>query len=1645
MGSNFLSGLSSQLESQYGVGESSSNALGIVQDGHTFVQPLLGNYAQFVKQPAERRYVESGFLRLDPFNVTPTPFEVLLQEPDLTVLVKKRAFSSLAENYRPDFMNQEERLYLKITKVLFQNKCRQIATFEKLSKIARIGQAAGQIDDQLMPLLISLVDSAQDDFSDYGNTETGGDFSSYNATANNQASQAFQQLTNVIDRIRKVYAFSPINDHTTWVADNTNIFKTTFAQGTGVIEITNAVSVNTTTSVNFSSGQFSVVISDPYKLMLVTSYDIEKAISDATNFVANKMLFQLGVDSLDKIAANKIQLLNDARSARGASAIEIITDPNNLSGQTVTAIIDFNGTMINFNYNATPGLSSLMANGGVTVSPTSFRGGPDAGDQGLDNNASATSPLTEVDLFCDAVSAIYSALDLRITAQTPFPVRQGDFQDPSGKTTIDLNYVRRKLMFHYGNKQIIQPMDQIHVYMSSKSQVDNRIMMGMQNMFNGLGYFQKLDTTVFDLTNQINTLLNPASSVDFRLEKSIFVGDQFPNQLWMIMRNTFVNDKSGTHVFAGIVDDAHEDYDASSGKYMVNISGKDNTEFFDFGTINLNPGVDTFAGPLYNPVTPFKTSFDNVTSYSTGQVPEFLDENKAILGSQSYNYGLIRHKSGRNFGKPATLQNMFVDKQISQDGTVRNILHLPDGLVYTWKQGIGTLTYNVSSFNATDPETIGQPPITTDPFAGQDIMNVISLLITGVPYNYATYYKAVTDSGNGSARDPQSGQDPAASFYDSITTSLTKNNLLWGGFIPFKSLTLDEETYKAMNDKQISILQQNNVVTTTLNQIQTQQQNLYIASAAQKAGALSSEAAATISNIQNTLVDLQLQLLNQLNPKKQALQTSLPITVAGSDVSYDPNQVSGNPSLSDPIVRAELRRELNFLTRRLSWQVRANEDRNLFIVDDSYDKDYDIINSGFQFKGGQNAIQLFSNQYTTVHEKIKTIADLLSLEVFCDTQGHIRVRPQQYNRMPSSVFYRMMQMKQIQGIQFYPKFLETLFFNQITALSDRLGTIELEIRLDGAVIGIADDASLAKAINSAGLDTGPFQFFSDTHGNVNDIPAVLDNSSPDQILAEIPTSFESALQAQGSLTAVFTAADRAKLVTNTFSSTGAVVATTLTNDYVNQLQTDIFHKSGQQVTTNNFILPQQTGVVIAAPASLVDVVSVTNDIAAKVADRQRVIKQLAGALKNAREAISLDSNPINAANSLLMPTLYGNQNVPEVFANMIEDETFDDYGPGSGTRYIIRDYQILRMQIAEVPPQYTMMEVQGQLDPLLPNGSLPPDFNSAFPQGGNALITAAAVDYDLWQMYGFRQMSAINAPYLSDPNNQCAPYAASLLSRARREILQGSVTISGNEFMQPGEVVYLESRGLLFYVETVSHSINFGSGFTTTLTLKYGHNPGEYIPTPLDVIGKVLYNNRDTGSSIVFQQSSSTNEVALGAIISNPSIGLDSSTNPTDAITSGNYGEFNLKVINNILYTGAGIIYRNQSTGSNLNPTIELRVFYDKNTGSVDSQLANAQSALKTILTGKAVTNVQAVSGPPPDNQIQFDPSIVIADASVSINISSTDESRSPSQKAVAAARNLAQEQSVTGPPGSPDPVTTAMMSYVIDCVLKLNPPASTN
>src|SRR5690242_9434423 len=98
---NFLSNLGDVLGQQFFVGDNLNKSAN------------LGSFAGKYDQSAQRSYTEQGSFRTRYANPVPKQLDILTQEPEATVLVKKRAFSSLAENFRPDLMDAEEMLFIR--------------------------------------------------------------------------------------------------------------------------------------------------------------------------------------------------------------------------------------------------------------------------------------------------------------------------------------------------------------------------------------------------------------------------------------------------------------------------------------------------------------------------------------------------------------------------------------------------------------------------------------------------------------------------------------------------------------------------------------------------------------------------------------------------------------------------------------------------------------------------------------------------------------------------------------------------------------------------------------------------------------------------------------------------------------------------------------------------------------------------------------------------------------------------------------------------------------------------------------------------------------------------------------------------------------------------------------------------------------------------------------------------------------------------------------------------------------------------------------------------------------------------------------------------------------------------------------------
>lgn len=1669
---SFLAQLADQLSSQFSLGQNDTHSLDSVIDGSNVRYGSLGDFAKDVDISAERRYVEEGYLRRDPYNTEPKQFEVLFQEPNATILLKKRMFSSVGDNFRPDYMNNDEKLYYKATRILFQNKCNQIAALEKLSKIAKITAAVGSVNEQLIPIIITLTDQLN-----YGGPLNNVPFSSglFGSLPDSNPYQTSKigQFASVVDKLRKVYAFNSSADYTTWITDNMDIFQSTLGQGTGVIEITNFTSLSTTTTLDLESGgSFSLTISDPYESTLITDYDIEIALSDATNLFYNHKIFQFGTQAANNVIQTTTAQLNAARAARNASPLTIMTDPNTLLGQRVTVIVDRLGKELAFDYNSSgsAGFPGLGGSGdSVSVAPEFLQGGSALGYDGLSTRANqslpgtsgirALIPQSELSLFQSLIAAIFNQLQMSANSQNAFQT-----------TNQDTNYARRKLRFNYSGQLIIQPMDVVHIYLTSKTREDNKILSGLNNMLSGVGILQNYNNTITDFANTFTSIFQPSGSIPLQLEKAVYVGPEFPNFLWSLMRTQFVTENEGCHVFAGLVDNAADNW--SDGHFTIDVRGRDQSLYFEQGKVNFKPGADVFNGAWFDPMTPFKSDFDTITSDAKNNTPELLDENKALLGDNGARTQ-IRKKLGPFAGANATVANIIDDRSVDPlTGLVTKTFYAPDGLVYTWREGIGVFTQAGLSTDVNDPNRVGNPNVFQEPFAGQDIMNTISLLITGTPYNFATFYKGVLGNPN-FGRDQQSGDDPAFAFMNSLTQQLRKNNTLWGNFVPFKSLTVDEQTYAKAQFNQFQIAKNNSILDNQIRQLQVlqQQSDLYtsISDYAPNLSTTDLNFISLTSQIQNLSSNINQTIANINTQQNQFYQQS------GKDPTFDPSDLidsNGTNQITDPQKRKQLRRQINYLTRRMSYDVRANEDKNLFIVDDSYDKDYDIL--AYE-QSINNNMKPWNNEFLSVKEKIIQVAKLLNLEVFCDTQGHIRVRPPQYNRMPSSVFYRMMYLKQTLNIQVFPSYLNQLFTDQLEGLRTQVEVLEDEIRLDCDILAIANglttnistDAVALSFINSGTNTTGdtgatsntgaPFNFLSDRgSGKIVDLSALIQQANPDVVQSQLPNGISdfSKVQQQAGIRQIFTNSTRFSTIDSALqaqqqASSGYATgsATVSNNTDANMLINRIQSKSGQQIAITDYIQTNAVNVkFVQLPANqAVDVFKVTGDLQDKISKRQQAVKSFYSTLKNTAEAKSLDSSK-TVSNQLLTPGGFGNSKVPEVFENMIEDETYDDYGPGSSSRYIIRRPQIKNISISANSPPYTTVEVQGILSPFMADPSTLPQALNFFPSNGNGLVTAMAIDYDMWRTYGFKGQSVVQVPFLNDPAKQCGPYAAMLLSLARRNIFRGSVTIMGNEYMQPGEVVFLEDRGMLFYVNSVRHNLNFATGFTTTLELTYGHMPGEYIPTTVDFIGKMIYKNSNDGTIVVQRQDNSSNELSLGALTlgsnyqSNPNASADAlntgGTNQTPNPTS----EFNSQISNNVLYMAAFLINRNNSGTSNDSITsIEIRVYADGDTAN--SNVSQFAQGLESYITGFA-------DGPKNfPSATASTPSTPISDASVDVvvvNMTDPTNKKSPSQKAWDLARNQVNNSTTAGSdPDNTLAVKNALYSYIVDVWL-INTPTKT-
>lgn len=1571
----------------FGVGE---NAPFNYKDELSYSQ--LGRFNNQVDKSQERNYLEDGFLR----GVRPKSLEILMQEPDITIVVKKRHFCSLVENYAPEKMSLEEKKYFSIVKKLFANKCQEIAAYERLTKIEKI-TSAGVINNNFFPVMLTSLDvlSKAGAFSDTDK-------------------QNFEQ-------IRQLISFSDSSNITDWsVYDIPYMFGS--GEGTGTFELTMASSIQTTAAVEFGQGSGSISFENPYNLMVISEYDIEKAMSEVLSF-NNSPFFnateQILFDTIKQLEAS----LSKLRKERRASNISFIVSENSVYYKKVRAVVDEEGAEIIFSYD--PGILGISFENFESIFSQGNSSSVDIDAAFLVDNNNNGLNQKELILFNQIIQNYYVLIGLQFNKRNQII----EFNKENSE-------LRQRLMEEFAQKCIIQPMDEISIFATSKTSKDVRVNQGMNFSYAENNMLSNIDNAIFELNEGIDLLTTGYGKDDTfeQIEKEVIVGKNFPSWLWLIMRNQFMRQAAGTHIFGGVVTGSSSSY--ANGKYSVSVTLKDKTAYFENSQVNVKPSVDVIDSSLFDPLTPFKVSFDKTDGLLSGEVPELLDENLQLLATSS-----TRFNSGKNRGVLVNQDNFGKNIEIingEQVGSaqIRNEFYDPDGFVYRWKRGIGTLildgTNNSSRFGTGSLQKETSISITNDIFAGQDVMNTLSLLMTGQPYNFNNFLKAALNN-NQIQRDDLNNNSSSASFLRGLISDLNKSNYIWGNFIPFKKISLTDAGYSFMASGQFDLIERNSRLQTLLrrraqifDKLSKQFTNLsrepqFYKNASggsfESTGAFDEFFTRTVSLVSDQLIEIDLEIeeaQKDFAKKFDEVKAKSPgIQIIGDDISYDPGEADNSSSSFDEQNenKFDLKRRINRLTLRRLWEVKANTDKNYFIVDDSYDKNYDIkafeeslISSG--------AIETFKSTMSSIADKIRQIKSILKLEVFADTQGHIQVRPPGYNKIPSSVLAKIIDNKKNKGIRVFPEYLENLFFNQVKSLTDKVSIIEDQIRLRGAYLGAVTDSDIQRVLKSGISSAYPdanFRFLTDSSGVINgtNIANLLNTANPDlnedanrKALSQLNDAVRSPLQLKYN----FDIAARSQLF----------------NSSVNQLKNDVVSSRIKEIETRfkyksfNDPILKQSIVFVNTQRAQSDTLNLLNEISSLIKERQRALKLLSNSIRNLEDGLL--SNTDEGLQAVQNPSLNSNKKLPEILMNMIEDESIDDFGPNSGKRFVIRDSDIINLNISENPPPYTIVEVNGSLaNNLVQNPS-----GLAVGEQGNLIATAKAADYDLWRWYGFKSQTSVSVPYLFDSKTQLAPLAVWYLNDARRRVLSASLTIRGNEYIQPGEVYYIESRDLLFYCESVSHSFSFGGNFNTTLTLTYGHQPGTFIPTMLDIIGKGLYVNSENANLIKNSRNvNPSDDVSLGSIIDNKFEQVDLGQPLIIKLLAGQYGGYNKKILDNIIGSVAGKIIPSKF---NQKLKIDIRVYYNEDVGfsEADSQLLSLAEEIKNYFVNpsqyidknSASPEVVSVDNSKINNQQLISKDNIIISK---INLSADNNSKSPSSSAWASCRLLATNDVFAG------------------------------
>lgn len=1324
---------------------------------------------------ADKRIFNNSFVEDGVQNVTGSSFldskfsdltqpsrrQVTTMFPQATVFLKKRMFSTLRSNYDIRFMDDQERIFVRSIKNLFRRKSEEIAFYENLVILEKV------IEDPEFLNVNNGLDLMLSAFF----TIAGLGFGIFDIeTLFSQIGDGvIKPSPSVLFRLKRLQKRATQNKFTTWITDPDSPNLSGTGAGVGVIEFTWMTDISTTVSLDTGRGGCRLIVEDPYRLTRITETDIDLAIKQALAEENGPVSF---FDVTAKRTLEEVKdldiALNDLRRDRKVSEINFEFSPE--TDEPFFTIIELNQSYTVSQINDIPSDQALSA--------------------------------PEVTRAIAIINGLRSYKAIRDRSVT-------------NVHNSNRNYapVRAKMRNEFVGHHIFQQMDAIHVFANSFKRDETPI------------YANRTDLLINNSLAEIVTFeeqTGKMSDLALDAERQV-VAPEMSLLEYKAFRNPTEFRGTGPQIFSGLVTDINSSYTARDGKFMLRVQAKDNVEFLNLSRINVQPGLTQPQGNLEDPLTPYDLKVNEETG---------LIEDRILSETNRKRLPFLRFDDGPLLGETVDSEDRVIQDTSKGDASdVFAYQHVP-GLVYKWKQGIISATQEVNiirpisrtrSILGDIREDYGVT-ITQSPFANLDSADIISILVTGQPYNYNNFIQSAIDAGNYTVDNDTNNR----TYFNYLFDFLERQNQVFGNFVPGKISNIDPE----LTADAFRIQRQLTRINSRVTELQRQR--------AQLQDRIDAIGIQELSDGPPNPNSASQRLLNEL----QAQSNALSLTIAEINSEFD------NPSFTlgeqadfkqygnavqvhfKDEDHAALKNRLKYIVKKKPEDVRFNQDKNYFLVSDKYDVDTDI--QAFVLNLKQQGFALWDSEFKKPIDTCTQVAGIIDFEFFADSQGNIQFRNPQYNKTPLSLLIRMVELGRSDGISMLPKFLMKMIASRSDAVMRKLLRLELEIyelmltlgvpteRL-GADLAVNHGVTLAlkdRTLVKNGKTIVEFDINKTTLFDSLKNDAVFNEKEQTNIIFSPPVDFDDRL--------TNTAIDPISMLIHVRNQLAKLKGSTTT-----PLSPE---KTADRTTVQN----ETSKFDSSAKGTFANRLNLTNRIAQLVSQRQTLARAAERILAEEDELSAINDgapsyNPFMAFIGSVAAAVSGQASdipvIPKALEDLIEDDMSNMDGFNSGKRFIIEDKDIIDMDFAIKTPEFNRVDVNG--DENLVGKEL---------KGANGLLFwAGATDFDSWRQFGFRAEQTLNRPYLQDPETQCAPYAVFKLIQQRKKVHSGRVTVVGNEFYQAGDVVYVNNRQMLYYVNSVQHQISIANGtFRTVLDLTYGHVLGEYIPTPLDIIGKAL-------------------------------------------------------------------------------------------------------------------------------------------------------------------------------------------------------------